>query len=36
MDMEELSRKLAEGLDSLRKTSYCEKKYKNPKMNFLF
>jgi len=36
MDMEELSRKIAEGLDSLRKTSYCDKKYKSPRTNFLF
>lgn len=35
MDMEELSRKLAQGLDSLRKTSYCEKKYKGPRTNVI-
>lgn len=36
MDLEELSRKLAEGLDSLKRTSFVGKNYKSPKRDFLF
>jgi hypothetical protein len=36
MDLEELSRKLAEGLDSLKRTSFVGKDYKGPKRNYLF
>jgi hypothetical protein len=36
MDLEELSRKLAEGLDSLKRTSFSDKDYKGPKRNYLF
>jgi hypothetical protein len=37
MDIEELSRKIVEGLDSLRnRTNFCERKYRSPKMGILF
>ncbi len=36
MDAEKLSRKIAEGLDSLKKQNFCDRQYKVPKRNFLF
>ncbi len=36
MDMEELSRRVAKGLDSLKRTSFVERVYRGPKRDFLF